>query len=370
MPLFRAIDRRFRRGGRPCAQRCARRARAGAARGRDPRPRRRLRPLGRRRPLRRAARPGWRSRCSRRRTARPDFAVAQVEDRDWVAQVRAELTPVEAGRFVVYGSHDRAPHCAEPHRARDRGGRGLRHRPSRDDAGLPRGARPSGSAPASGRVASPTSAAAPGFSRWRRRRSGRRGRSPATSTRWRPRSRACERGGERPCGPHRLRHGRGLPPPPASQAGRLRSRLRQHPRRAAQAHGRRHGAAHQRSGRAGDPLRDPCAAGQGRRGRLPRLGLRARGDGGDRRVGDAGDCACGAERSGWLSGGRERPRSPRSRRGAAPMSDSCASDRSRRAASVSRARRQVASRSKACSTAVTARWVVTVPRGSGRGAVS
>ncbi len=38
----------------------------------------------------------------------PDFTVARVEDRDWVAQVRAELTPVEAGRFVVYGSHDRA----------------------------------------------------------------------------------------------------------------------------------------------------------------------------------------------------------------------------------------------------------------------
>jgi ribosomal protein L11 methyltransferase len=40
--------------------------------------------------------------------AAPDFAVARVEDRDWVAQVRAELTPVAAGRFVVYGSHDRA----------------------------------------------------------------------------------------------------------------------------------------------------------------------------------------------------------------------------------------------------------------------
>ena len=35
------------------------------------------------------------------------FAVSKVEDRDWVAQVRRELTPVEAGRFVVYGSHDR-----------------------------------------------------------------------------------------------------------------------------------------------------------------------------------------------------------------------------------------------------------------------
>ena len=35
------------------------------------------------------------------------FTVERVDDRDWVAQVRAELTPVEAGRFVVYGSHDR-----------------------------------------------------------------------------------------------------------------------------------------------------------------------------------------------------------------------------------------------------------------------
>lgn len=39
--------------------------------------------------------------------ARP-FAVSKVEDRDWVAQVRRELTPVSAGRFVVHGSHDRA----------------------------------------------------------------------------------------------------------------------------------------------------------------------------------------------------------------------------------------------------------------------
>lgn len=35
-----------------------------------------------------------------------DFIISKVEDRDWVAQVRRELTPVEAGRFVVYGSHD------------------------------------------------------------------------------------------------------------------------------------------------------------------------------------------------------------------------------------------------------------------------
>lgn len=38
----------------------------------------------------------------------PDFTVAKVEERDWIAQVRSELTPVEAGRFVVHGSHDRA----------------------------------------------------------------------------------------------------------------------------------------------------------------------------------------------------------------------------------------------------------------------
>ncbi|SLN50021.1 50S ribosomal protein L11 methyltransferase [Pseudooctadecabacter jejudonensis] len=34
------------------------------------------------------------------------FAVSQVPDTDWVAHVRRELAPVEAGRFYVYGSHD------------------------------------------------------------------------------------------------------------------------------------------------------------------------------------------------------------------------------------------------------------------------
>lgn len=38
--------------------------------------------------------------------ARP-FAVSRVEDRDWVAQVRRELTPVTVGPFVVHGAHDR-----------------------------------------------------------------------------------------------------------------------------------------------------------------------------------------------------------------------------------------------------------------------
>ena len=35
-----------------------------------------------------------------------DFAVSRVDDRDWVAQVRRELHPVEAGRFTVHGGHD------------------------------------------------------------------------------------------------------------------------------------------------------------------------------------------------------------------------------------------------------------------------
>ncbi len=34
------------------------------------------------------------------------FAVAEVPETDWVAHVKRELQPVEAGRFFVYGSHD------------------------------------------------------------------------------------------------------------------------------------------------------------------------------------------------------------------------------------------------------------------------
>ena len=37
--------------------------------------------------------------------ARP-FAVSDLPDIDWVAKVRRELAPVEAGRFFVFGSHD------------------------------------------------------------------------------------------------------------------------------------------------------------------------------------------------------------------------------------------------------------------------
>lgn len=38
-------------------------------------------------------------------SARP-FAVSELPDVDWVAKVRRDLAPVEAGRFFVYGSHD------------------------------------------------------------------------------------------------------------------------------------------------------------------------------------------------------------------------------------------------------------------------
>ncbi len=34
------------------------------------------------------------------------FAVSRLDDTDWVAQVRRELHPVRAGRFVVHGGHD------------------------------------------------------------------------------------------------------------------------------------------------------------------------------------------------------------------------------------------------------------------------
>ena len=34
------------------------------------------------------------------------FVVSEIPEQDWVAKVRRELAPVEAGRFFVYGSHD------------------------------------------------------------------------------------------------------------------------------------------------------------------------------------------------------------------------------------------------------------------------
>ncbi len=34
------------------------------------------------------------------------FVMSELPEIDWVAKVRRELSPVEAGRFFVYGSHD------------------------------------------------------------------------------------------------------------------------------------------------------------------------------------------------------------------------------------------------------------------------
>lgn len=45
--------------------------------------------------------------------ARP-FVVSELPETDWVAHVRRELSPVEAGRFFVYGSHDAARAGALP----------------------------------------------------------------------------------------------------------------------------------------------------------------------------------------------------------------------------------------------------------------
>ena len=36
----------------------------------------------------------------------PDFVVSELPETDWVAKVRRDLAPVEAGRFFVYGAHD------------------------------------------------------------------------------------------------------------------------------------------------------------------------------------------------------------------------------------------------------------------------
>lgn len=45
-----------------------------------------------------------------------DFNVSELPETDWVAHVRRELAPVEAGRFFVYGSHDadKVPEGCEP----------------------------------------------------------------------------------------------------------------------------------------------------------------------------------------------------------------------------------------------------------------
>ena len=44
------------------------------------------------------------------------FVISELPETDWVAKVKRELAPVEAGRFFVYGSHDadKVPDDAEP----------------------------------------------------------------------------------------------------------------------------------------------------------------------------------------------------------------------------------------------------------------
>ncbi len=36
-----------------------------------------------------------------------NFVISKLDDTDWVAQVKRELTPVRAGRFLVYGAHEK-----------------------------------------------------------------------------------------------------------------------------------------------------------------------------------------------------------------------------------------------------------------------
>lgn len=49
-------------------------------------------------------------------TGAKPFVVSELPETDWVAHVRRELAPVEAGRFFVYGSHDadKVPDGCEP----------------------------------------------------------------------------------------------------------------------------------------------------------------------------------------------------------------------------------------------------------------
>ncbi|MEO0360404.1 MAG: 50S ribosomal protein L11 methyltransferase [Pseudomonadota bacterium] len=43
------------------------------------------------------------------------FAISEITPRDWVADVRRELTPVAAGRFLVHGGHDRSAAAGRRH---------------------------------------------------------------------------------------------------------------------------------------------------------------------------------------------------------------------------------------------------------------
>lgn len=49
-------------------------------------------------------------------TGAKPFVISELPETDWVAHVRRELSPVQAGRFFVYGSHDaeKVPDGCEP----------------------------------------------------------------------------------------------------------------------------------------------------------------------------------------------------------------------------------------------------------------
>lgn len=112
------------------------------------------------------------------------FALSELPEVDWVAHVPRELSPVDAGRFFVFGSHDAGTGCRRAGAPADRGDGGFRHRPPRHDPGLPPGLRPAADGGLGGLAAWPTSAAARRCWRWRRRPCRRRWSSPATSTGW------------------------------------------------------------------------------------------------------------------------------------------------------------------------------------------
>ena len=39
------------------------------------------------------------------------FVISEIPETDWVAKVKRELSPVEAGRFFVFGKHDKKRNC-------------------------------------------------------------------------------------------------------------------------------------------------------------------------------------------------------------------------------------------------------------------
>jgi hypothetical protein len=101
----------------------------------------------------------------------PPAVIAYVPPKNWVAETQRLLAPLRIGRFFIHGAHFEAA-AARRDPAADRRQHRLRHRPARDDARLPAGARPAG---ASGwRVGGrSTSAAAAASWRWPSRICGR-----------------------------------------------------------------------------------------------------------------------------------------------------------------------------------------------------